>query len=379
MSVDSFEGNISRLQAQVKEQLNQLSTDLVGKLGELQAPQSGSGGIDAEKLFEITTKFSDATTQVELLSLLVQSCADIFPRVLLLIRKGPNVHGWAGNGFDPNFLNGGLKRVRWQVDSYPELMRVIHQGKTLVANFSDLSDLSEEITGFDQFTPLKSCFIPLKVKGKVAAVLYGDSGSETNLPNRELAQVIVHLCGLELTMVTAKLKTNTKTADLSNDDSGSQPEVPRKETPAPRPSAPPKAEPPAPRQSAPPPSPQPPPQPAEDISFSSPSMEMPADPAPAPAPSRAAASNDPPAIKKAKRVARVLVSDLKLYNEDAVKAAQKSGGLYEKLRDDIDRSYKHYQERVSSLLPNHDVNYFKEELIRQLGDGDEARVGKLPF
>jgi len=86
-----------------------------------------------------------------------------------------------------------------------------------------------------------------------------------------------------------------------------------------------------------------------------------------------------PGVKKAKRVARVLVSDLKLYNEEAVSAGRKNHDLYNRLRDDIDRSFRHYEERVAGLVANSDTNYFKEEIIRQLGDGDPKQVGPLPF
>ena len=106
-----------------------------------------------------------------------------------------------------------------------------------------------------------------------------------------------------------------------------------------------------------------------------------ATPEPAPVASGPLASGggEDPGIKKARRVARVLVSDLKLYNERAVTEGARKGDLYNRLRDDLDRSYKHYQERVAGIIPENEINFFKEELIRQLGDGDPQRIGPMPF
>lgn len=88
--------------------------------------------------------------------------------------------------------------------------------------------------------------------------------------------------------------------------------------------------------------------------------------------------DEDPGIKKAKRVARVLVSDLKLYNEQAVAAAQNSNDLYNRIKEDVDRSYQHYRERTNGLVPD-GTNYFKMEMVRQLGNGNAAVLGSLPF
>ena len=367
MADEQLTGLIQQAQQSIQEKLNQVSLELTKELENFHdVPAASGGGLDGATLLGCVNEFSEAYTQVDLLNALVDSAGKFLPRVILLIRKGTNVHGWAGRGFDGDFMANRLKRVKWQIDVYPELMRVIHQAKPLVSNFSDLSDLSEEISSFDGFTPLKSCFFPLRVKDKVAAVLYGDSGSGSALDGQDIVEVLTYLGGLELTMVTSKLKVPRP---------GGAP----KAKAAPAPQAAPKPAPPKPAPApavAAPPKPAPPPKPV-----AAPAPPKPA-PAPAPQPVMAAAPAAPaedPNIKKAKRVARVLVSDLKLYNEEAVSAAQRSGDLYNRLRDDIDRSFKHYQERVSSLLTPGSPNFFKEELVRQLGNGDAGKLGPLPF
>src|SRR5205085_3477422 len=48
----------------------------------------------------------------------------------------------------------------------------------------------------------------------------------------------------------------------------------------------------------------------------------------------------------ARRFARLLVSEIKLYNKDKVEAGRQEGDIYERLREDIDRSRQMYDKRV---------------------------------
>lgn len=49
---------------------------------------------------------------------------------------------------------------------------------------------------------------------------------------------------------------------------------------------------------------------------------------------------------EARRLARLLVSEIKLYNEDAIEEGKRDGNIYEHLKEDIDRSRKRYEDRV---------------------------------
>jgi hypothetical protein len=49
---------------------------------------------------------------------------------------------------------------------------------------------------------------------------------------------------------------------------------------------------------------------------------------------------------EAKRFARLLVSEIKLYNEAKVNAGRRDGNLYEKLKEDVDRSRQMFDERI---------------------------------
>ena len=77
---------------------------------------------------------------------------------------------------------------------------------------------------------------------------------------------------------------------------------------------------------------------------------------------------------EARRFARLLVSEIKLYNEAKVEQGRKNKDLYERLKEDIDRSRQMYDERISQDVRKAS-NYFYDELVRILADGDTAALG----
>lgn len=76
----------------------------------------------------------------------------------------------------------------------------------------------------------------------------------------------------------------------------------------------------------------------------------------------------------ARRFARLLVSEIKLYNEQKVNEGRTSYDLYERLREAIDRSREMYDKRVQPPVAAK-FDYFHYELVNSLADGDEARLG----
>ena len=76
----------------------------------------------------------------------------------------------------------------------------------------------------------------------------------------------------------------------------------------------------------------------------------------------------------ARRFARLLVSEIKLYNEQKVKEGRESSELYEKLREAIDRSREMYDKRVQPPVAAK-FDYFHYELVSSLAEGDENKLG----
>ena len=76
----------------------------------------------------------------------------------------------------------------------------------------------------------------------------------------------------------------------------------------------------------------------------------------------------------ARRFARLLVSEIKLYNEPKVKEGRSRNDIYDRLREDIDRSRQMYDKRVAPpVAARHD--YFHQELVNTLAEGDPAKLG----
>ncbi len=79
--------------------------------------------------------------------------------------------------------------------------------------------------------------------------------------------------------------------------------------------------------------------------------------------------------KEARRQARLLVLEIKLYCAEAVEEGRKSGNIYHRLKDDIDRTRQLYEERIDPRLRDNAPDYYRQELIERLAGGDERLLG----
>jgi len=149
------------------------------------------------------------------------------------------------------------------------------------------------------------------------------------------------------------------------------PPPPLVETPAPPP-PPPIAAPAPPKVPTPPPPPPPPPP------LAAPPVAAPAPPKPAPAPPAAKPPEAPaaagsPEEEKAKRLARIIVSDIALYNADSIKEGLEKGNFYELLKRDIEESYKLFKERVPA--PVREAHDYLKDALEQLVANKKKELG----
>ena len=77
----------------------------------------------------------------------------------------------------------------------------------------------------------------------------------------------------------------------------------------------------------------------------------------------------------ARRFARLLVSEIKLYNEQKVKEGRAQNDLYNRLREEIDRSRQMYDKRVAPQVASR-YDYFYHELVNTLAEGDAGKLGQ---
>lgn len=381
-------------------------------------PSSG----DTIKLKRALQSVERGKSQVDVLNGLLEQALVFGSRAALLILRGETFSGWKGAGFS---AHGGsdetVKRFNAAPGLIPELDQVLRNEHVVVWDGANLS------TRLGVAASEKAVLVPMVIKDKVAAAVYVDAMNEDlaklDIPSLE---ILVFATGLLIDTLAIRKKIPSPSLTEIGDSAETMmapfpAAAPPRPAPAPAPAAPPR---PAPAPPAVPksdatvaisssairdalasaqPAAAPPPQPTRPIR---PSVEIPRPATPAPAtgttsgstpafgggedrPStqyippagvgRAAAAAGAPTddTKKhdeARRFARLLVSEIKLYNETKVDQGRKNKDLYERLKEDIDRSRQMYDERISDQVRK-GSNYFYDELVRILADGDASALG----
>ncbi|MFY9906024.1 MAG: hypothetical protein WBX02_02120 [Terriglobales bacterium] len=78
--------------------------------------------------------------------------------------------------------------------------------------------------------------------------------------------------------------------------------------------------------------------------------------------------------RKAQRFARLLVDEIKLYNQAKVAEGRKKKDLYDRLKEAIEKSRGTYQKRYGNTAAA-SANYFQHEIIRSLAEDDLSIMG----
>jgi hypothetical protein len=94
----------------------------------------------------------------------------------------------------------------------------------------------------------------------------------------------------------------------------------------------------------------------------------------APDPLANLSSEDAEVHRKAQRFARLLVDEIKLYNQAKVSEGRKNRDLYDRLKEDIDKSFATYQKRYGNTAAS-GAGYFNSELVRSLAEDDISVLG----
>jgi hypothetical protein len=85
----------------------------------------------------------------------------------------------------------------------------------------------------------------------------------------------------------------------------------------------------------------------------------------------------PEAMESARRYARLLISELKLYNEAEIGIGRHKRDLRSRLHAEIVRARRMFEERIPAQFAARD-QVFEEEIVRTLADGDPALLGVEP-
>lgn len=393
------------------------------------AKPSVAAGADAGRLKRAVQVVEQGKSQVDVLNALLEQCLNFGSRAALLILRGEMFSGWKGVGFAAHGGNDEtIKRFNAAPGLITQLDEVLRSEHVVVWDGANLS------TRFGVGASERAILVPMVIKDKVAAAVYVDAvGDDIGILDPASIQLLVFTTGLLVDTLAIRKKSPSPSLV---DGPGAAAEEPFPgATPAsrpPQPTAAPQTPPPPPAVPAPAPSAAPTaestvafsaqqvrdmmsvPQkasttftPPKDFATPAAAPVRPAPAAaPAPPPPAAAAPRDtgaahedrpstqyiPPAgvaprtgfaapqgeegkrHDEARRFARLLVSEIKLYNEPKVEQGRKNHDLYERLKEDIDRSRQMYDERISDDVRKAS-NYFYDELVRILADGNADALG----
>jgi hypothetical protein len=78
--------------------------------------------------------------------------------------------------------------------------------------------------------------------------------------------------------------------------------------------------------------------------------------------------------RKAQRFARLLVDEIKLYNQAKVAEGRRNKDLYDRLKEDIEKSRETFRKRYGGT-PAASADYFQAELVRSLAEDDLSVMG----
>lgn len=81
-------------------------------------------------------------------------------------------------------------------------------------------------------------------------------------------------------------------------------------------------------------------------------------------------------VEAARRIARLLIADIRLFHEPAVTEGRRHRNLLSRLAPEIEKARQAYDEQVPPGVRSH-TDYFHQELIRTLAGGDATLLGHL--
>jgi len=300
----------------------------------------GSTGSSSATLQKAISAIQAGATQKEILRALLDNTLLYCGRAALFVVKNGAANGWQGIAFRNN---DSVKD--FSLDLGSELAARVMQSRT-----SESGPASEMDRGFiGKFGSPKSnvVLLPLLLKDKISALVYADGGTEAGTFDAAALDVLVRATSAWLEVIAQRKQ--------SQRDGTPEPEMH-----AAAPSA------------------------NDPFAAHAPlHSKAQAEPAPMAAMSAAAAWGGPSSVpsgeegevhKKAQRFARLLIDEIKLYNHAKVSDGRKHKDLYDRLKEDIEKSRATYQKRYGSTAAGAS-DYFSQELIRSLAEDDVSLLG----
>lgn len=331
--------HVDRLRQQIVEQILREIQPLIGS----QSGQSSDAGQPAHQasasgvLNASISAIQESTVQADILKALLEGVSKFSARSALFVVRGTTLASWQTRGFSEENIRGV------SIDGSKGLAARAIQGRSRTSSSAaefDSSFVERQGSPWDG----NATVFPLVVKDKVAAVLYCDSGRESGHQSDYSAIELLarHAClWLEHAAVKRHLSPGGETGVAAPVPTPSPSSAGPAATPVSKVSASPAA--------------------ATGAAIHEPSIDhLPAE--------------EQELHKKAKRFAKLLVDEIKLYNQAKVSEGKQNRDLYRVLREDIEKSRATYDKRYGST-PVAPAKYFDSEVVRVLADNDRSLMG----
>lgn len=337
------------------------------------AAVSAAGEGDLADLREFARAIDAATTQVDALKAFLTACTRRAERAVLLVSRGDSLAVWKSEGFS-NADEASLRAINVFPSAHPALAAAMQGEPIALPGGSPVSAL------LSVGEPLESLLVPIVVREKISALLYVDRLRKDSPFDPEALALFSYLIGIAVDRLGARKIQPAPSLLPIRRWQGEAParelelpeEPPAYEAPAPEP--PRSAARPAPAEPVASPEPRGAPRPM-DLESTGRAYKPPSGIAPGGAGIlRGLSTGEEDPHESAKKIARLLVSDIRLYNEAAIEEGKKHNDIYSRLKDDIDRARQTYEERVPESVRK-STNYFFDELIRSLADGSPQAFG----
>jgi hypothetical protein len=360
--------------AQVFErQLPKLQAELVARvLAELPAvpaapaknAELGAGSPTHGNLVQAVASIHAGTTQKEILRALLDTGGLYGSRVALFVVKAGAANGWQGRGFGEE---DAVKDFPLNMTAGP----AAHAYQQRTATPANIAEMDRRfVKQFGGPGNEQILVLPLVLKDKVAALLYADGGTDGVLDGAAL-EILVLATSAWLEVVSLR-KQAQRDFPADTAPSAEQPPVAAPVQTVSSFSDPFAAH--TPKHIAPQPEPEPAAAEVVEVAAHAASSAAASAPAAATDPFAGMSPDDADTHRKAQRFARLLVDEIKLYNQAKVAEGRRNKDLYDRLKEDIEKSRSTFQKRYGSTAAA-TGDYFQKEVVRSLAEDDYSVMG----
>src|SRR5579862_2184148 len=352
------------LNSQLPALQGQLVARVLAELPAIPAATQGHGGPTQGNLVQAVASIHAGTTQKEILRALLDAGSLYGSRVALFVVKAGAANGWQGRGFG---AEDAVKDFALDMSAGPAA-HAYHNRNATPANIAEMDRRFVEQFGGPNNEQI--LVLPLVLKDKVAALLYADGGGEGMLDGASL-EVLVMATSAWLEVVSLRKQALRDFGDAAASMAPPPVAAPVQAVQTVSSFSDPFAAH-TPKHTAPKPA-----EPAAElveVAASASVNSAASAPATATDPFAGMSPDDADTHRKAQRFARLLVDEIKLYNQAKVAEGRRNKDLYDRLKEDIEKSRSTFQKRYGSTAAA-SGDYFNQELIRSLAEDDVTLLG----